>query len=383
MDRTNKVINAFLCICASAAIGAGGMYLYCGRNKKIPSDYKLAEECRKILDDGGVKLPEGTDTQEALVKAYLSTYNDRYTFYTHDDNTESYLSSINGMPTPLTSGFQVGIGENGDFVVTEVTAGSTADQQGLKTGDVILSVDGVSVAEAGIKKAAYDIQNVEGSVMSLELLRDGEPLHLDFVRANDPKNKSENIEIMPVGDVCYIRISFLDNYSAALLNGKLNNAEKYNKIVFDLRNSPGGLMEGAVQCADFFIDGGVVRKHENNGDTSDIATSDDSGDIKVPMCVLVNENTASAAEIFAALLKQYGDDVKLVGMNTFGKGIYQYDETLSNGGVLHYTAGYYTVGDWECYQGTGIAPDIEVPMDSSLIGTDDDVQLKKCLDLLG
>ena len=70
-------------------------------------------------------------------------------------------------------------------------------------------------------------------------------------------------------------------------------------------------------------------------------------------------------------------------MNTFGKGIYQYDETLSNGGVLHYTAGYYTVGDWECYQGTGIAPDIEVPMDSSLIGTDDDVQLKKCLDLLG
>ena len=59
------------------------------------------------------------------------------------------------------------------------------------------------------------------------------------------------------------------------------------------------------------------------------------------------------------------------------------DITVSNGGVLHYTAGYYTVGDWECYQGTGIAPDVEVPMDSSLIGTDDDVQLKKCLELLG
>jgi len=102
----------------------------------------------------------------------------------------------------------------------------------------------------------------------------------------------------------------------------------------------------------------------------------------MPMVVITNEKTMSAAEILTALLKQYGEDVKLVGTKTYGKGIFQKEKELSNGGILRYTAGYITVGDWECYQGKGIEPDYEVEMDSSSIGSDDDIQLKKALKLL-
>ena len=99
----------------------------------------------------------------------------------------------------------------------------------------------------------------------------------------------------------------------------------------------------------------------------------------VPIAVLINENTASAAEILTALLKQYGD-ATLVGMNTFGKGVYQ-NKGIFYGNSVRYTEGYYTVGDWEDYHGKGIKPDVEIDMDSDYIGTDKDIQLEKALEL--
>lgn len=142
-------------------------------------------------------------------------------------------------------------------------------------------------------------------------------------------------------------------------------------------------MGEAVQFADYFVGEASLQKNYYTGKTETLKTSDSSGDIDKPVVVLINEKTMSAAEIAAAFLKQYGKDVKLVGQKTFGKGIFQLEEELSDGGKLHYTAGTYTVGDWECYQGKGIEPDVAVEMDPSYIGTDKDVQLKKALELLG
>ena len=81
-------------------------------------------------------------------------------------------------------------------------------------------------------------------------------------------------------------------------------------------------------------------------------------------------------------MKQFYHDTIIVGTTTFGKGIFQYVEEFENGGRLKYTAGYFTVGDWECWQGKGISPDVEVGMDRSLIGTDDDIQLQTAIKLL-
>ena len=96
---------------------------------------------------------------------------------------------------------------------------------------------------------------------------------------------------------------------------------------------------------------------------------------------MINDGTASASEIFTAVLKKNAD-ATLVGTNTYGKGVFQREMLLSNGGHLHFTAGTFEVEGWDNWDGVGIAPDVEVPMDKELIGTDNDIQLKKAIALL-
>ena len=139
-----------------------------------------------------------------------------------------------------------------------------------------------------------------------------------------------------------------------------------------------------MNIADFFGGECYVTFYCYNGEVEKINTTADGDSIDANVIVIVNENTASAAEILSSYLKQQVNAI-IVGTNTFGKGVFQQDAKLSNGGNLHYTAGYFTVGDWECWQGKGIAPDIEIAMDydENIIGTDEDIQLQKAIEILG
>ena len=183
-----------------------------------------------------------------------------------------------------------------------------------------------------------------------------------------------------IDDVTYIEISAFGEFSAGHMSSIIDDVEKAEKIIIDLRNNPGGQNEYMIQAVDYFVDAGEAYMHGYDG-TEEVYSATD-GAIDVPIVLLVNEKTASAAEIFTSMCMQFGRNVTVVGTNTFGKGIFQQEADLSDGGKLHYTAGYFTVGDWECWQDKGIAPDIEVEMDSALIGTDEDIQLQKALELL-
>lgn len=385
MELTTKIINGFLCLSASAAIGAGCMYLYHKDKIKSAGEYKLVAECEDILSDNGMEFPDGGTKEEAALKGFLAAYNDPYTYYiSAKADVEPYLNSLNSVSCLVTCGYKVGLNGKGELSVMSVSAGSVAEKQGLKVDDVILQVDDISVVNDGIEKTAFELSGKEGTVMHLVLLRGGVRTELDFTRANDLDRGEMPVNPKLIDDVLYLRIPAFDNSTPAYLTGILKEYEgKYSKMIFDVRDNPGGYAAGAIGCADFFVGNATVTSYYNNGkvENDDLFASDT--DIKVPTVVLINERTASCGETFAALMKQYGDDVTLVGKNTFGKGIFQREAELSNGGTLHYTAGYYTVGDWECYQGKGIAPDTEVEMDRSLIGTDDDVQLSKALKLLG
>lgn len=385
MELTTKIINSFLCLSASAAIGAGCMYLYHKDKIKSAGEYKLVAECEDILSDNGMEFPDGGTKEEAALKGFLAAYNDPYTYYiSAKADVEPYLNSINSVSCLVTCGYKVGLNGKGELCVSNVTAGSVAEQQGLKTDDVILQVDDVSVAEHGIEKTAFELSGKDGTVMHLILLRDGVQKELDFTRANDTDRGVLSVNPTLMGDVLYLLIPNFDNLTPAALSGVLEEySGKYKKLIFDVRDNPGGYTDGAVGCADFFASGGSVTDYYNNGTVNNHDLTASDSDIRLPSVVLVNEKTASSGEIFTGLMKQFGSDVTVVGENTFGKGIFQRNIELSNGGTLHYTAGYYTVGSWDCYQGKGIAPDVTVEMDRSLIGTNDDVQLKKALELLG
>ena len=383
MEITNKIINSFLALSAAAALGAGGMYLYHRDTIKNGADYELIKECESILKDNGMEFPDDITKEEAALKGYLSAYGDKYTFYSKSDGIEEYLAAVNNLSCLLTCGYTVGLGDGGSLVIESVEPDSVAEKQGLKVGDSILSVDSVSVAADGVNKTAFELSGKEGTTMHLVILRDGIRRELDFVRANDLERTIDSVDVKLIGDVLYVKILSFDNYTALALSRDINEInEHYSKVIVDLRNNPGGYVAGAVGSADIFIGEGTVTYNYANGDLKYENSSDNENDIKLPMVVLTNEKTMSSAEIMTAMLKQYGEDVTIVGTKTFGKGIFQLEEELSNGGILRYTAGYITVGDWECYQGKGIAPDVEVEMDNTLVGTDKDIQLKKALDLM-
>lgn len=387
MDINNKVINSFLCLCASAALGAGGMYLY---NKKhndtsTGSDNKLISECETILRDNDVKLPSDSELESAAIKGYLSALGDKFTKYTSPEDSEAeYVENINNYPTLITCGYKVGRNSSGELEVVDVEDGSIADKQGLAKGDIILAVDQKTVADDGVKMTAFELVGKDGTVMQLRLKRDDSEISLDFTRSVDDSIDKDDVSAELIGDVLKLNIRTITNFTKADINGTIQNfSGKYNKMIVDLRDNIGGDVESSVSVSDMFVDSGQVKCYFNNGEELLLEAGKDPDDINVRTVVLVNGMTASSAEIITAMFKQFHGDVTIVGENTYGKGIFQKDATLSNGGTLTYTAGYYTVGDWECYQDKGIAPDVEVKMDKELKNTDKDTQLKKALDILG
>lgn len=382
MKLTNKMINSFLALSASAALGAGAMYLY-NRNKIESADkYSLISECETILKENEVKLPDNADVETAVLNGYLSAYGDDYTFYREDTSLDEYVASVNGGPCLQTCGYLVKANNQGRLEIISVRAGSPAEKQGLKTGDIILRINDDVIAEKGIKATVLGLSGKDGTEMELEIERDGKRSVIHFVRSTNQDNAVNEVEAEKIGDIAYISISGFSMTTAPLFDSYYNDYINGSKgMIIDLRDNPGGMLEYAAQTADFLIGDGVATSYYYTGETEEHFTSSSSDDIRMKVVLLCNEETASAAEIFTALLKQYGEDVTIVGTNTFGKGVFQKEEKLSNGGILRYTAGYYTVGDWECYQGVGIAPDVRVDMDRAYIGTDMDIQLEKAVEL--
>ena len=383
MELTTKIINSVLALGAAAALGAGGMYLYHRDDIKGASDYKLISECEAILSENGMTYPDTETKEESALRGFLAAYNDKYTGYLRSDEEGSYVAWVNSNTCMVSTGYTVEISENGALTVGSVKKGSPADKQGIMAGDTILGVDSFTVNDDGIQKVAYELLGKDGTVMTLRISRDSAEKELSITRSLNEDDEVANITLTSHGDILCIRIKSIENISSGNLVALLDDYDKkFGKVIVDLRDNAGGYTAESVKIADMFIGEAAVTMHYNKGDTETFDTADSPDDMKLPIVVLVNEKTASAAEIMTALLKQYGAETTIVGENTFGKGIFQEQEKLSNGGFLQYTAGYYTVGDWECYQGKGIAPDVEVEMDSSLIGTDDDVQMKKALDIL-
>lgn len=369
---TPYIATGLVCSAVTACI-----CFFCMKNSGGDS---IIKECREIIAEKGNPDFDDKSAEIGMINGYLSGGGDKYTYYFeayNADETETQTNYVNNAGTAAASGFQIGISEDGNILLTDVVSGLAADKQGLKTGDIITHIDGVSISEQGYENYANKILGKQDTEVNLTVRRDGKTFELLFRRDNEIFRE---VEWEMLGDTAYIKISGFHELSAANMSTAMSETGGAEKFIIDLRNNGGGQNEYAVQAIDYFADAGEFVTHDYNGGNYVYSTED--GAVDAPVVILVNENTASAAEIFMSMCMQYGRNVTTVGTNTFGKGIFQKEETLSNGGKLHYTAGYFTAGDWECWQGIGIAPDITVEMDCALIGSADDIQLAKAIEIL-
>ena len=360
------------------SLAAGAFVNYLANKKKIDfaNAYPIVIETQEFMGD--TDAPEINATEKNQINAYLALYGDKYTFAKDSDvESEEFITRyVNESATALGCGFQIEFRGEGELYFSDVEPDMPAALSGIMRGDKVVSVDGVKISDY---VSAKELLGKEGTTVVLQLERDGQIIGLSFDRVSD-KLAASGLSYKMYGDTLYVQHT---SFSKNALTGfkEILESSEFDSLIIDLRGNGGGNTSEAVSTADLFVPAGKqVTSYHYNGSVDALATSDEPT-YTVPIVLLVNGDTASSAEIFTGLLKQYSDTT-IVGETTFGKGIFQEYGTL-RGCSVQFTAGYYTVGDWKCYHGYGIEPDVEVKMETGLIGTELDTQLEKALEIIG
>ena len=298
-----------------------------------------------------------------------------------------------------TTGSYTGVGlEVGDIdgVVRVVTpiAGSPAARSGIRSGDQIVAVDGVNIELERMHETIARMRGRAGSMVTVTVMRDEEVLDYEMRRAI-VRVASVHYELMSPS-YGYVRLSQFSETTAREVSRAIDTLQDENNgmlegVILDLRNNPGGVLDSAVDVSDLFLDSGVIVTADGRTADSRFARSAHRGDVLdgAEMIILVNNGSASAAEIVTGALQDHGRAL-IVGTETFGKGLVQTVMPLSKGRAIKLTTSRYYTPSGDSIHETGITPDIYIEdtpgyPDLSLTGVVDreqDSQLLEALDRL-
>ena len=390
MKKTAKVLLiAFLFVCA---IGATFFItLHEAQRLTAPQAQSAAgekiDEIMEYMDYYFVDEYDESAMSDAAAAALVEANGDRWSYYLSADEYADYLETVNNA--------YVGIGvtiltdeEAGGMRIETVTAGGPAEAAGIQVDDIIVRVEGRSTLELGMDGTRNVVRGEEGTSVHLELLRDGETLELDVTRGTieTPVAAGELLD----GDVGYISIVNFDERCAdeviACIEDVTNAGAK--ALLFDVRFNPGGYQEELVKVLDYLLPEGVIFKSVDFRGNEETDTSGASC-VDLPMAVLVNEDSYSAAEYFAAALQEYGA-ASVIGTATVGKGNYQNGFVLSDGSFLNISTGKYFTPQGKSLTDVGITPDVLVDLSDEdyaalyygQLAPEDDAQLQAALKLL-
>lgn len=315
-----------------------------------------------------------TELKNGILKGYVNGIGDEYSRYLSADEYIEEQKADSGESVGL--GFTLSADDSGYIRIADILDGSPADEAGIMPDDMIVQVEGADVMETGFDEAVAALEGTEGSSISMTIRHDGIDTAYTFTRST--------IDIVSVtsemldGYVGYIRIAaFKENtpeqFITQLEKLTTNGAKS---IVFDVRDNPGGLTESLQDCLDPLLPEGVVATAEYKDGTSKTIVYSDASELTLPMYVLVNENTASAGELFAASLRDFGK-ASIIGMTTYGKGVMQETTEFDDGSAVVLTVAEFRTSKSESFNGKGIVPDVMIANESEYY----DAQYSKAVEL--
>jgi carboxyl-terminal processing protease len=299
---------------------------------------------------------------QAAIHGMVSSL-DPYSAYLEGDEYDELKISSSGRYSGV--GIELSI-EDDQVVVIAPFDGSPAAQAGIRSGDVIVTIDGVSVDTNSLSDTIGRMRGAEGTTVKIGILREGvaEPMLFTLKRSRVELH-SVRAEMLEPG-YGYVRISQFsettgDDFMAALRDLRKHNGAPLKGLVLDLRDNPGGVLEAAVSVADAFLDSGIIVTAKGRTPDSKFEMDATPGDALngAPIMVLVNGGSASAAEIVAGALKDQ-HRAKLMGRTTFGKGSVQTIIPLSEDRAVKLTTSLYYTPSGVSINHRGIAPDIEL-----------------------
>ncbi len=325
---------------------------------------------------------------EGAVAGMAAALEDPYTVYFTKENMKQFNEKTEGGYVGI--GINVVMDNSGILNVVEAFEDSPAKKAGLESGDKIIKVDGNDVTS--IKDEDMIIKQIRGkenTKVKITVYRQSENKSIDFDVLRK-KIKITNItrEVLP-GKIGYIKIVMFDSDVADYFNKYLNELLKKDikGLIIDLRDNPGGSYDQVCKIADRLLPKCLIVYTEDKQKKKEEQWSD-AQDLKLPIALLTNGNSASASEVLSGALKDHKKGV-LIGTKTFGKGLVQEIYQLDDGSGLKVTVARYFTPSKKCIQGIGISPDIEVDVldkykDSAVseIPREDDIQLKRALEYL-
>lgn len=342
-------------------------------------------EVDKYIDENYYGEYDEKEVVDTSLKAMVGALDDKYSVYMSSDEYEQDIINAKGAVSGI--GITVNLVDEKDITVVELSDGP-AKEAGVKVDDILIAVDGKDVTQMEYRDAVKLVRGDVGTKVTLTFKRGDEKL--DFTMIREEIASQTVTSRMLEDNIGYIRISSFkettsSQYEEALKECLDNNAKA---IIFDVRNNGGGLVSACNSCIDPLLPKGDIAIAEFKDGSTEVICSSDAEELNIPMAVIINEKSASAAELFAASLKDF-DKAVLVGKNSFGKGIMQNTFNLSNGGGVRLTVAKYRTTKSDCYHGVGLAPEYEVDNDDKYKDTEIekipeeyDLQLKKAIEVL-
>lgn len=384
-----KFLKGALCGALAMLLTAGlvscGINLNIGRGKTQVISSETEEKLKvleQLIDNKYLGEIDEEELQSGIYEGYINGLEDPYSVYYDKKETKSLMES--------TSGEYDGIGavmsqnkETGVITFAQIYESSPAEKAGLKAEDILYKVGDSEVSGRDLSEVVSDIKGERGTEVTLTVLRGTEAKELTFTAVREtieyPTVESKMLE----DGLGYMRISEFDTvtynqYKEAFAE---LDAQGMKGLVVDLRNNPGGSLGTVCDILDEFLpEGLIVYTEDKNGKRQEFS-SDEENKLEIPMTVIVNGYSASASEIFAGAIQDYGLG-RIVGTKTYGKGVVQQIFDLSDGTCVKLTVSEYFTPKGRSINEKGIIPDTEVEYEADEKNPEGDNQLDKAVEIL-
>ena len=368
MKKGWKIVLAILCafVIAAGSFIAAVQYLntryaavLSAREEDSPVQAKAAE-VQEIIETYFIDDYDEDTLADGAASGMVDATGDEWSYYLSADEVAAYEESM--------ANAYVGVGititedaEAGGMRVEEVVSGGPAEEAGIRMGDLLLAVEGEDVLPLGIDGTRNLVRGEEGTHVNMHFSRNGSEYDVSVERRSieTPVVTGELLD----ENIGYIKIDNFDERSAAETIAFVKDliGQGAEALLFDVRFNPGGYADELGKVLDYLLPEGDLFRSVDYAGREEVDTSDASC-VELPMAVLVNEDSYSAAEFFAAALQEY-EWATIVGSQTYGKGNFQTAFYLSEGSMVNLSIGkYYTPGGKSLSE-TGVTPDVVVDLD--------------------
>lgn len=348
---------------------------------RIDSKIRLLQ---KVINKNYLFDEDPEAVENSIYAGMMEGLGDPYSIYYTEEEykklTEDSSGTYSGIGALLQQNPETGI-----CTIIKVFKGSPAEEAGLKNDDILFKVDGNEITGQDLDYFVTTyIRGEEGTDVEITVLR-GDKLEEITMKVTRRSIDVPTVEYeMKENDTGYIQISEFELVTEEQFKEAVEalQAQGMKRLIIDLRNNPGGIVQTCVEMLDYMLPDGLLVYTAGRNGVGEKYYSDDGHEVNIPTVLLVNGNSASCSEIFAGAYKDFGR-ARLIGTQTFGKGIVQFVIPLGDGSAVKVTTQHYYTPNGFDLHGTGIAPDVEIkPEEGDALNGEHDAQLEKAMELL-